>query len=142
MLLNFVGHFSLEVRSLLLRYVNHMLYWYCMSPNPTNASRYPNGSLAADINTVFGSFEKFVSQFNAAAGNLFGSGYVWLVRNKTDGLFTLQSPALCLNCVRINFLGGAACLSQASRLRRLEIRTCFSSRACVRALRTASARRV
>lgn len=66
-----------------------MLYWYCMSPNPNNASRIPNGSLAVEINAKFGSLANFISQFNAAAIALFGSGYVWLVRNKSGRVFAL-----------------------------------------------------
>lgn len=62
-----------------------------MSPNSKNASRVPSGSLAAEINARFGNYENFVSQFNAAAAALFGSGYVWLVRNKSGRMFTINS---------------------------------------------------
>ena len=60
---------------------NHTFYWNSLSPNGGGA---PTGDLAAAIDTAFGSFDEFKSQFNAKATGNFGSGWTWLVKN-TDG---------------------------------------------------------
>ena len=61
-------------------HLNHSLFWNAMSPNGGGA---PHGSLADAIQREFGSFEQFKTQFEAAGGKLFGSGWVWLVREPT-----------------------------------------------------------
>jgi len=60
---------------------NHSFYWNCLSPNGGGA---PKGALADGINSSFGSFEEFKTQFSASATGLFGSGWAWLVK-KSDG---------------------------------------------------------
>ena len=59
-------------------FYNHNLFWITMSPNGGGA---PSGALADAINSAFGSFDEFKSQFAAAAGGRFGSGWAWLVVN-------------------------------------------------------------
>jgi Fe-Mn family superoxide dismutase len=56
---------------------NHTFYWNCLSPN---GGGQPSGGLAEAIDKSFGSFEEFKEQFNSAATGLFGSGWVWLVK--------------------------------------------------------------
>lgn len=56
-------------------YFNHNQFWTAMSPN---GGGEPSGDLGAAINNAFGSFEDFKSQFSAAAGTRFGSGWAWL----------------------------------------------------------------
>lgn len=56
-------------------YFNHNQFWTAMSPN---GGGEPSGDLGAAINDAFGSFEDFKSQFSAAAGTRFGSGWAWL----------------------------------------------------------------
>ncbi|MGK2937948.1 MAG: superoxide dismutase [Solirubrobacteraceae bacterium] len=55
---------------------NHTLFWEAMSPNGGGA---PTGDLAAAIDAVFGSFDAFKEQFEAAGVARFGSGWAWLV---------------------------------------------------------------
>lgn len=56
-------------------YYNHSLFWAVMSPN---GGGEPSGDLAEAITAAFGSFDEFKSQFAAAAGTRFGSGWAWL----------------------------------------------------------------
>ncbi|HVF84471.1 MAG TPA: superoxide dismutase [Abditibacteriaceae bacterium] len=69
-------------------HVNHSMFWQIMSPNGGGA---PTGSIAYAINTQFGSFERFKTQFNDAGTKRFGSGWVWLVRDGR-GLKIISTP--------------------------------------------------
>ena len=64
-------------------HVNHMMFWKIMGPN---AGGTPSGKLAEDINATFGSFDSFKEKFEAAGVGRFGSGWVWLVVNKSGKL--------------------------------------------------------
>lgn len=55
---------------------NHTFYWNSMKPN---GGGKPTGAIAAKIDADFGSYEKFVELFTAAATTQFGSGWAWLV---------------------------------------------------------------
>jgi Fe-Mn family superoxide dismutase len=55
---------------------NHTFFWGCMKPN---GGGRPQGELARRIDGTFGSYDKFVEQFKAAAVGRFGSGWGWLV---------------------------------------------------------------
>jgi Fe-Mn family superoxide dismutase len=70
-------------------FYNHNLFWVMMSPNGGGA---PSGALADAINSAFGSFDDFKSQFSAAAGGRFGSGWAWLVVNNNGGLEVTSTP--------------------------------------------------
>ena len=67
-------------------HVNHSLYWRAMSPATRGA---PVGPLADAIDRDFGSLERFKARFAAAGGSLFGSGWVWLTRER-EGSGRLQ----------------------------------------------------
>lgn len=56
-------------------HANHSLFWTILSPEGGGT---PTGPLADAINGAFGSFDEFKSQFAAAAGTRFGSGWAWL----------------------------------------------------------------
>ena len=62
---------------------NHSFYWNCLSPK---GGGQPTGELASAINKQFGSFAQFKEKFTGAAVSLFGSGWVWLVKNAGGGL--------------------------------------------------------
>lgn len=55
---------------------NHTFYWHSMKPNGGGA---PTGKVAELINESFGSYDDFKTQFKAAGGTQFGSGWAWLV---------------------------------------------------------------
>ncbi|WP_058307436.1 superoxide dismutase SodA [Gracilibacillus massiliensis] len=59
-------------------HANHSLFWTLLSPN---GGGEPSGELADQINSTFGSFDKFKEDFAAAGAGRFGSGWAWLVVN-------------------------------------------------------------
>ena len=69
-------------------YANHSLFWSVMAPE---GGGEPSGDLAGAINDAFGSFDAFKTQFAAAAGGRFGSGWAWLVLK--DGKLAVGSTA-------------------------------------------------
>ncbi|MFO1095861.1 MAG: superoxide dismutase [Planctomycetaceae bacterium] len=67
---------------------NHSMFWKIMAPN---AGGQPTGELAAAINSTFGSFDNFKTQFADAATKRFGSGWAWLSVDK--GKLLVESTA-------------------------------------------------
>lgn len=68
---------------------NHTFYWHCFSPLKTN----PSQSLVDAINKYFGSMDEFKKKFTAAAVANFGSGWTWLVKNKSTGELSIISTS-------------------------------------------------
>jgi superoxide dismutase, Fe-Mn family len=64
-------------------YYNHSLYFKCIAPK---VGRLPKDSLAAAIDADFESFDNFTTQFKAEANKLVGSGWVWLLVNRSGKL--------------------------------------------------------
>jgi Fe-Mn family superoxide dismutase len=56
---------------------NHSMFWEIMGPKAGGA---PGGELARAIDSAFGSFDAFKSEFEKAANGRFGSGWAWLVK--------------------------------------------------------------
>jgi len=67
---------------------NHTFYWNCLAPN---AGGTPTGAIADAINTKWGSFDKFKTEFSAAAAGNFGSGWTWLVKDGSGKLDILNT---------------------------------------------------
>jgi len=65
-------------------HLNHSLFWELLAP--TSAPQQISGEIKTQIDTTFGSFDKFKEQFSAAANNRFGSGWAWLVKTKVGKL--------------------------------------------------------
>jgi Fe-Mn family superoxide dismutase len=57
---------------------NHAFFWKCLKPE---GGGIPPGELADQIKASFGSFDVFKDKFIEAAGNCFGSGWIWLVQD-------------------------------------------------------------
>ena len=68
---------------------NHSLFWTVMSPNGGGA---PTGELASAIDSTFGSFDDFKSEFAKAGATRFGSGWAWLSVDASGALFVSSSP--------------------------------------------------
>lgn len=68
---------------------NHTFYWESFSEKP---SHQPSGELEAQIVKQYGNIENFKQEFTTQALNLFGSGWVWLVKNKENKLEILALP--------------------------------------------------
>lgn len=58
-------------------HINHSLFWHAMKPFSVSE---PKGLLREAINRDFGSLTAFKKQFEETGVQLFGSGWVWLVR--------------------------------------------------------------
>lgn len=69
--------------------LNHNLYFTQFSPN---GGGEPKRKLADAIKATWGSFEDFKKEFNAAGAGLFGSGWVWLAKDK-DGKLSITKEA-------------------------------------------------
>lgn len=67
--------------------LNHNLYFTSFSPK---GGGVPTGKLADAINTTWGSFENFQKEFVNAGTTLFGSGWVWLAKDKDGKLSILK----------------------------------------------------
>jgi Fe-Mn family superoxide dismutase len=65
---------------------NHSFFWESLAPN---AGGSPEGSLAAAIDSAFGSFDAFKEKFNNAGMTRFGSGWAWLLIK--DGKLEISS---------------------------------------------------
>jgi Fe-Mn family superoxide dismutase len=65
--------------------LNHNLYFTQFSPK---GGGKPSGKLADAIDATWGSFENFQKEFEAAGVGLFGSGWVWLAKDK-DGKLSI-----------------------------------------------------
>jgi Fe-Mn family superoxide dismutase len=64
-------------------FYNHSMYWKCMGPK---AGGQPKGALSDAITKDFGSFENFVTAFKDAATTQFGSGWAWVVVDRSGKL--------------------------------------------------------
>ncbi|MBF0695410.1 MAG: superoxide dismutase [Flavobacterium sp.] len=71
-----------ELRNNAGGYYNHSLFWEIMTPQANT----PSDTLSKVITRDFGSFEEFQRKFENAADNQFGSGWAWLVVDKSGKL--------------------------------------------------------
>lgn len=78
-----------DLRNNLGGYYNHTLFWETIAPK---AGGKPADTLASAIDKDFGSFESFKVQFQDAANKQFGSGWAWLVVDKSGKLQITTTP--------------------------------------------------
>lgn len=58
--------------------------------SPTH-NQMPTGDLLKEIESTFGSFDKFKEEFKQAALGRFGSGWAWLVKDKNNKLSIIST---------------------------------------------------
>jgi len=64
-------------------HINHSMFWQIMG---SKAGGAPGGKLADAIKSTFNSFENLKEKMNAAGMGRFGSGWAWLVKDKSGKL--------------------------------------------------------
>ncbi|HAE82757.1 MAG TPA: superoxide dismutase [Ktedonobacter sp.] len=64
-------------------HVNHTMFWQIMKPQ---GGGEPTGALASAIQSAFGSFDALKTALNDAGAKRFGSGWAWLVLDKSGKL--------------------------------------------------------
>jgi len=69
-------------------HLNHAMFWQLMAPGKGGA---PSGAVAKAIEKGFGSFDTFKDSFSKSAMGRFGSGWAWLVKDKTGGLQVIST---------------------------------------------------
>jgi Fe-Mn family superoxide dismutase len=69
-------------------HANHSFFWKIMGPK---AGGEPKGKLADDIKSTFGGFDQFKEKFADAGVKRFGSGWAWLIKNKSGKLEIVSS---------------------------------------------------
>ena len=69
-------------------HVNHTMFWQIMKPN---GGGEPTGALASAIQSTFGSFDAFKAAFKDAGVKRFGSGWAWLVLDRSGKLSVLST---------------------------------------------------
>jgi Fe-Mn family superoxide dismutase len=67
---------------------NHTMFWQIMKPNGGGA---PTGALANAIQSTFSSFDAFKAAFNDAGVKRFGSGWAWLVLDRSGKLQVIST---------------------------------------------------
>lgn len=70
-------------------HLNHTFFWSILSPEGNGE---PEGDLMEAINSKFGNFAAFKEEFSKAAATRFGSGWAWLVLNKSGELSVVSTP--------------------------------------------------
>lgn len=70
---------------------NHSLFWKMMAP-PASDSGISSSPLIERVNKTFGTFDEFKKKFTEDALGRFGSGWVWLVVEKSGNLAIASTP--------------------------------------------------
>ncbi len=70
-------------------HLNHSLFWQIMSPRH---KQHPTDSLLDELRQAFDSFDHFKAEFESAALQRFGSGWVWLGLDSHGKLEIVSTP--------------------------------------------------
>lgn len=63
---------SLTMAYMYQGHINHSLFWKNLAPKSSGGGELPQGELLSAIESEWGSFDAFVSKFNAAAAGVQG----------------------------------------------------------------------
>lgn len=88
-LMRMSSEFPKEIRHYSGGYVNHKLYWRILTPDKGSK---PTKELFSAIERDFGTFDAFTEEFGRAAHSVCGSGWVWLIADKSG---TLKVTSTC-----------------------------------------------
>lgn len=80
---------QLDIELILLQIWNHDFFWESMKPD---GGGKPSGDLLELIQRDFGSYDRFIEEFKAAASKQFGSGWAWLACEKFTSFFSCFFP--------------------------------------------------
>jgi superoxide dismutase, Fe-Mn family len=69
-------------------HLNHSMFWQIMKPN---GGGQPTGELANAITSTFGSFDALKTAVNDAGAKRFGSGWTWLVADRSGKLQVIST---------------------------------------------------
>ena len=69
-------------------HANHSMFWQIMTPN---GGGEPGGELGSAIQQAFGSFDAFKAALNDAGVKRFGSGWTWLVLDRSGKLQVMST---------------------------------------------------
>lgn len=69
---------------------NHSLFWKVMAPNPS--ATMPEGNLMKNIEDSFDTYDAFKEAFQKEAGSVFGSGWAWLIVDRSGSLKITSTP--------------------------------------------------
>lgn len=67
---------------------NHSFFWDVITANSTQK---PEGQIGEVINKTYGNYDDFVVEFTKSALSLFGSGWTWLVIDKSNKLSIINT---------------------------------------------------
>lgn len=70
-------------------HANHTFFWEILTPG---GSKVPTGALAEVVNSTFGDVETLKKQVNDAGVKRFGSGWAWVVTDKSGALTVVSTP--------------------------------------------------
>ena len=70
-------------------HVNHTMFWEMMAPG---GAKEPSGALADAITKAFGGLAQFKEQFQKACVGRFGSGWGWLIADRSGALTIESTP--------------------------------------------------
>lgn len=74
-------------------HLNHTLFWENLAPASREGGGEPDGALKTAIQSDFGSFDAFRKQMNTSLAGIQGSGWAWLVKDRSSGTLGLVTRA-------------------------------------------------
>lgn len=83
-----IGRFNKTIRNNAGGAFNHALFWKMLSPT----EQKPSGPVLDKIKKEFNTYQEFKTKFENVAKERFGSGWVWLVLTKNNGLKVISTP--------------------------------------------------
>ena len=75
-------------------HVNHSRFWENLAPRQKGGGEPPAGKLDEAIRTTYGSLDGLKGVMNTALAGIQGSGWAWLVKDKTTGQIGVRTYAV------------------------------------------------